>query len=53
MHYDETAEEIYDQCDGKLDYVVIAAGTGGTISGISRKLKEKNPNIQVIYLIIY
>lgn len=50
-HYDETAEEIWEQCDGKVDYVVISAGTGGTISGISRKLKEKNPNIQVIILI--
>jgi len=48
VHYDETAEEIWDQCDGKIDYVVMTAGTGGTLSGIGRKLKEKNPNIQVI-----
>ena len=47
-HYDETAEEIWEQCDGKLDYVVLAAGTGGTLTGIGRKLKEKNPNIKVI-----
>lgn len=47
-HYDETAEEIWEQCEGKIDYVVISAGTGGTISGISRKLKEKNKNIQII-----
>jgi cystathionine beta-synthase len=47
-HYDETAEEIWAQTEGKLDYVVMTAGTGGTITGISRKLKEKNPNIQVI-----
>jgi cystathionine beta-synthase len=47
-HYDETAEEIWDQCDGKVDYVVMTAGTGGTLSGIGRKLKEKNPNIQVL-----
>ncbi len=46
-HYDETAEEIWEQCDGKLDYVIMCAGTGGTITGISRKLKEKNENIQV------
>jgi cystathionine beta-synthase len=46
-HYDETAEEIWDQCDGKIDYVVITTGTGGTLSGVGRKLKEKNPNIQV------
>ena len=46
-HYDETAEEIWAQCDGRLDYVVLTAGTGGTITGISRKLKEKNPEIKV------
>ena len=49
-HYDETAEEIWQQCEGKLDYVVISAGTGGTITGISRKLKEKNPNVQVNFI---
>lgn len=48
VHYDETAEEIWAQTDGKVDYVVMTAGTGGTITGISRKLKEKNPNIQII-----
>ncbi len=48
VHYDETAEEIWDQCEGRLDAVVIAAGTGGTITGIGRKLKEKNKNIQII-----
>eukprot|EP00457_Paulinella_chromatophora_P003845 gb/GEZN01003853.1/.p1 GENE.gb/GEZN01003853.1/~~gb/GEZN01003853.1/.p1 ORF type:complete len:531 (+),score=65.21 gb/GEZN01003853.1/:22-1614(+) len=47
-HYDETAEEILDQCDGKLDAVVIAAGTGGTITGIARKMKERLPNVKVI-----
>ena len=46
-HYDETAEEIWEQCDGKVDYVVMSAGTGGTLSGVGRKLKELNPNIQV------
>lgn len=49
-HYDQTAEEIWDQCDGKLDVVIIAAGTGGCISGIGKKLKEKNPNIQVLWI---
>lgn len=48
-HYDETAEEIWDQCDGKVDYVVMTAGTGGTLSGIGRKLKEKNPDVKVIF----
>lgn len=47
-HYDGTAEEIIDQCDGKVDAVVMGAGTGGTITGISRKLKEKIPNVKVI-----
>ena len=47
-HYEETAEEIWNQCDGRLDYVFAGAGTGGTISGISRKLKEKNPNVKII-----
>jgi len=42
-HYDETGQEIFDQCDGQVDYVVIGAGTGGTLTGISRKLKELNP----------
>jgi cystathionine beta-synthase len=47
-HYDETGQEIFDQCDGKVDYVVITAGTGGQITGISRKLKELDPNIVVV-----
>ncbi|XP_059020821.1 cystathionine beta-synthase isoform X3 [Mustela lutreola] len=42
-HYDTTAEEILQQCDGKLDMLVASAGTGGTITGIARKLKEKCP----------
>ncbi|MEQ2276748.1 hypothetical protein XENORESO_007870 [Xenotaenia resolanae] len=47
-HYDTTAEEILEQCDGKLDMLVAGAGTGGTITGIARKLKEKCPNIKII-----
>ncbi|XP_071841586.1 cystathionine beta-synthase-like isoform X4 [Apostichopus japonicus] len=47
-HYDTTAEEIWKQCDGKVDMVVIGAGTGGTLTGLGRKLKEKNPNIQIV-----
>lgn len=43
-HYDGTAEEILNQCDGKIDMVVVGAGTGGTIAGIARKLKERAPN---------
>lgn len=47
-HYDQTAEEIWNQCDGKLDAVVISAGTGGTLMGLARKLKEKNPKIHIV-----
>lgn len=47
-HYDGTAEEILQQTDGKVDVVVVAAGTGGTITGIARKLKERIPNVKVI-----
>jgi cystathionine beta-synthase len=48
VHYDETAEEIWQQCDGKVDYIVVGVGTGGTITGVGRKLKELNPNCKVI-----
>ncbi|KAL2087550.1 hypothetical protein ACEWY4_016378 [Coilia grayii] len=47
-HYDTTAEEILEQCDGKIDMLVAGAGTGGTISGIARKLKERCPNVKII-----
>ena len=47
-HYEETGAEIWDQCDGKLDYVFMGAGTAGTLTGISRALKEKDPNIKII-----
>ncbi|XP_050792557.1 cystathionine beta-synthase-like isoform X2 [Gopherus flavomarginatus] len=43
-HYDTTAEEILQQCEGKIDMLVAGAGTGGTITGIARKLKEKCPD---------
>uniref|UniRef100_UPI0037E90DB5 cystathionine beta-synthase b n=1 Tax=Semicossyphus pulcher TaxID=241346 RepID=UPI0037E90DB5 len=47
-HYDTTAEEILEQCDGKLDMLVAGAGTGGTLTGIARKLKERCPNIKIV-----
>jgi len=47
-HYDGTAEEIIYQCDGQVDMIVSSAGTGGTITGLSRKLKEKVPGIQIV-----
>jgi cystathionine beta-synthase len=47
-HYDGTAEEILDACDGQVDMVVATAGTGGTIAGIARKIKEKLPKCQIV-----
>jgi cystathionine beta-synthase len=47
-HYDHTAEEIFDQLDGKLDYLVVSVGTGGQVTGLSRKLKEKIPGLTVV-----
>ncbi|XP_076015161.1 cystathionine beta-synthase b isoform X2 [Genypterus blacodes] len=47
-HYDTTAEEILEQCEGKVDMFVAGAGTGGTITGIARKLKERCPNIKIV-----
>ncbi|XP_062962004.1 cystathionine beta-synthase [Cynocephalus volans] len=47
-HYDSTAEELLQQCDGKLDMLVASVGTGGTITGIARKLKEKCPGCRII-----
>ena len=47
-HYHGTAEEILRQCDGKLDMIVMGAGTGGTITGIAKKLKEHLPNLIVV-----
>lgn len=47
-HYEHTAEEILRDLDGKVDMVVIGAGTGGTISGCAKRLKEANPNCIVV-----
>ncbi|MEN9797926.1 MAG: hypothetical protein RL653_1622 [Pseudomonadota bacterium] len=48
FHYETTGPEIWDQCEGKVDVLVSAVGSGGTISGVSRYLKEKNPALRVV-----
>ena len=48
IHYNTTAEEIINDLDGNIDMVVMGVGTGGTITGVAKRLKEYNPEIQIV-----
>jgi cystathionine beta-synthase len=52
-HYEQTGPEIWEQTEGKITHLVVGVGTGGTISGTARYLKEKNPAIQVLGIDTY
>src|SRR5665213_3324477 len=52
-HYEQTGPEIWEQTEGRITHLVVGVGTGGTISGTAKYLKEKNPAIQVLGIDTY
>jgi len=52
-HYEQTGPELWEQTDGKITHLIVATGTGGTITGTAMYLKEKNPKIKIWAIDVY